>query len=68
LRILRWALFGLGGLGVPMTLLPFVPSNQSAIRIWDLMLQSSDARPRAIASVGASCDDGESGKSRVDTA
>jgi endonuclease/exonuclease/phosphatase (EEP) superfamily protein YafD len=35
LRILRWVLFGLGGLGVLATVLPFVPSNESAIRIWD---------------------------------
>jgi endonuclease/exonuclease/phosphatase (EEP) superfamily protein YafD len=35
LKFVRWVLFGLGGLAVLMTVLPFVPSNESAIRIWD---------------------------------
>jgi endonuclease/exonuclease/phosphatase (EEP) superfamily protein YafD len=34
-EILRWILFGFGGLAILVTVLPFVPSNASAIRIWD---------------------------------
>lgn len=34
-KIVRWALFGLSGLAVFVTVLPFVPSNASAIRVWD---------------------------------
>lgn len=35
MRILRWILIGLGGLAVIATVLPFIPSNESTIRIWD---------------------------------
>ena len=35
MSILRGILIGLGGLAVLMTVLPFIPSNESAIRIWD---------------------------------
>jgi endonuclease/exonuclease/phosphatase (EEP) superfamily protein YafD len=34
-RILRWVLIGLGGLAVLLTVLPFIPSNEAAIRVWD---------------------------------
>jgi endonuclease/exonuclease/phosphatase (EEP) superfamily protein YafD len=34
-RILRWALIGLGAIAVGATALPFVPSDDSAIRVWD---------------------------------
>ena len=34
-NILRWFLIGLGGLAILATVLPFIPSNSSAIRIWD---------------------------------
>lgn len=33
--IWRWIVIGLGGLAVLVTVLPFVPSNESAIRVWD---------------------------------
>jgi len=35
LKILRWTVFGLGGLAVLVTVLPFLPSNESAVRVWD---------------------------------
>jgi endonuclease/exonuclease/phosphatase (EEP) superfamily protein YafD len=35
MRLLRWTLIALGGLAVFATVLPFIPSNESAIRIWD---------------------------------
>lgn len=35
MKLLRWVLIGLGGLAVLATVLPFIPSNASAIRIWD---------------------------------
>ena len=35
MRILRWTVFGLGGLAVLVTVLPFIPSNASAVRVWD---------------------------------
>ncbi len=34
-NILRWILIGLGGMAILATALPFIPSNVSAIRIWD---------------------------------
>lgn len=33
--IWRWILMALGGLGVVLTVLPFIPSNHSLIRVWD---------------------------------
>jgi endonuclease/exonuclease/phosphatase (EEP) superfamily protein YafD len=33
--ILRWLLIAVGGLAVLVTVLPFIPSNSSLIRIWD---------------------------------
>jgi endonuclease/exonuclease/phosphatase (EEP) superfamily protein YafD len=33
--ILRWLLIAVGGLAILVTVLPWIPSNQSAIRIWD---------------------------------
>lgn len=35
MSILRWIVIGLGGLAILVTVLPFIPSNESAIRIWD---------------------------------
>lgn len=35
MRILRWIFVGLGVLAVFVTVLPFIPSNESIIRIWD---------------------------------
>lgn len=35
MSILRWILIGMGGLAILVTVLPFIPSNESAIRIWD---------------------------------
>lgn len=32
---MRWILIGSGGLAVLVTVLPFIPSNASAIRVWD---------------------------------
>lgn len=35
MRIVRWIVIGLGGLAGLVTVLPLIPSNESAIRIWD---------------------------------
>ena len=35
MNVLRRVLIGLGGLAILATVLPFIPSNESAIRIWD---------------------------------
>ncbi|HSP25449.1 MAG TPA: endonuclease/exonuclease/phosphatase family protein [Saliniramus sp.] len=35
MKLLRWILTGLGGLAILATVLPLLPSNSSAIRIWD---------------------------------
>ncbi|MBY0226004.1 MAG: endonuclease/exonuclease/phosphatase family protein [Hyphomicrobium sp.] len=35
MRLLGWILTGLGGLAVLATVLPIIPSNEAAIRIWD---------------------------------
>lgn len=35
MKTLRWTLLGLGVLALVVTLLPFIPTNASAVRIWD---------------------------------